>query len=641
MIVKTSKKPRTVAIARILRLNHTPQKNKTRGKRMKKEKIENQNSLFHYIKQKKGTFCVLVITYFLIMCARVAATFVAALALNAIGAGNFDDIIAYATIEFTIKIGLQMLNALAYYCCAIMQAHCTMEIQKSCNNKMFEISSPTYSSANSGVFMNRIANKPLQAFKLLDFVMNGTVFILMDIAVVGYIAFSNWVLGLIVVGILALTTLIIYVHNKIQAKVFTEFDEKDNNFSSAIIESIRGARDVKCLSLQDSVKAEIVQNNAKYTKSANKLNIAMESVEMFERIFTLIVSILLIYVGMILYEDSFITMLALVYIVTNYEQVQEFMYDVIYVFDQTKRYKMEMARIFQLSNENIFKIEHFGTQDLVNPQGKIEFKNVHAEYKLLPLNAIANADLEPNKKKKAKLLEEIKREQEKPVKSTLNGVSFTIEPNTRVAIVGKSGGGKTTIVSLLNRLIDPTSGEILIDDINVRDLSRDALRNTVTIVNQFPYVYDMSIKDNLKLAKPDATDDEIADVVKRAALNEFIDRLPYKLDTIIGENGVKLSGGQKQRLAIARALLKDTKIIVFDESTSSLDNFAQKHVQESIDNLHDKTVIIIAHRLSTIIDCDKIIFIDDGQVKAVGTFNQLMSDCKEFSDLYAFSGGAK
>lgn len=608
---------------------------------MKKEKTENQNSLFHYIKQKKGTFCVLMLAYFLTMCTRVAATFVAALALNAIGSGNFDDIIVYATIEFALMISMQLLRGIGYYCCAKMQAHCTMEIQKFCNNKMFEISSPTYSSANSGVFMNRIANKPIIAFKLLDLAMNRIVFLLMDVAVVGYIAFSNWVLGLIVVGILVLTALIIFAHNKIQAKLFTEFDEKDNNFSSAIIESIRGARDVKCLSLQNSVETEISQKNAKFTKTAIKYNTVMESVEMFERIFTLVASILLIYVGMVLYEDAFITMLALVYIVTNYEKVQEFVYDVISVFDQTKRYKMEMARIFQLSDENIFKNEHFGTKELVNPQGKIEFRSVHAEYKLLPLNTIANADLEPNKKKKAKLLEEIKREQEKPVKSTLNGVSFTIEQNTRVAIVGKSGGGKTTIVSLLNRLIDPTSGEILIDNINVCDLSRDALRNTVTIVNQFPYVYDMSIKDNLKLAKPDATDDEIADVVKRAALNEFIDRLPYKLDTIIGENGVKLSGGQKQRLAIARALLKDTKIIVFDESTSLLDNFAQKHVQESIDNLHNKTVVIIAHRLSTIIDCDKIIFIDNGEVKAVGTFKQLMSDCKEFSDLYALSGGAK
>lgn len=608
---------------------------------MKKEKIENKNSLFYYIKQKKGTFSLLLLTYFLIMCFRVGATFVTALALNAIGTGNFDDIIIYATIEFAILIVLQMLNALSYYCCALMQAHCTMGIQKDCSNKMFEISSPTYSSVSSGVFVNRIAYKPLQAFKHLDLVMNGIVCLLMDVAVVGYIAFTNWVLGLIVLAILAVTALIIYLHNKAQAKFFTEADDKDNVYNGALIESIKGARDVKCLSLQNSVNADVSQKNAKATKSFCKLSVVMETMNLCDKIFTILMTALLMYVGMVLYENSFITILALVYIVTNCEQVEDFVYDVISTFDYAKRYKMEMSRIFQLNNENIFKVEHFGTQELTDPQGKIEFKNIYAEYKLYPLNNISKADLEPNKKKKAKLLEGIKCEQEKPVKSTLNGVSFTIEPNTRVAIVGKSGGGKTTIVSLLNRLIDPTSGEIMIDGVNVKDLSRNALRDTVTIVNQFPYVYDMSIKDNLKLVKPDATDDEIASVVERASLSEFIDRLPYKLDTIIGENGVKLSGGQKQRLAIARALLKDTKIIVFDESTSSLDNFAQKHVQESIDNLHNKTVVIIAHRLSTIIDCDKIIFIDNGKVKAVGTFKELMSDCKGFSELYALSGGAK
>ena len=178
-------------------------------------------------------------------------------------------------------------------------------------------------------------------------------------------------------------------------------------------------------------------------------------------------------------------------------------------------------------------------------------------------------------------------------------------------------------------------GEVLIDGVNINDLSKTSLRNAISLINQFPYIFDMTIKENLLLAKIDATDKEIIQALKKAALYDFVNNLPKKLDTKIGENGIKLSGGQRQRLAIARALLRNSPIIIFDESTSSLDNFAQNSIKKSIDKMKgESTIIIVAHRLSTIKNADKIFYLDNGKIVASGTFDELYKNNKSFHNMF-------
>ena len=154
-------------------------------------------------------------------------------------------------------------------------------------------------------------------------------------------------------------------------------------------------------------------------------------------------------------------------------------------------------------------------------------------------------------------------------------------------------------------------------------------------MNQFPYIFDMTIKENLLMAKNDASDEEIADAIKSAYLEDFISELPDGINTRVGENGIKLSGGQKQRFAIARALLRKSPIILFDESTSSLDNFAQNEVKKSIDGLKGRsTIVIVAHRLSTIKDVDLIYFLDDGKIIDQGTFEDLFKNNQKFKEMF-------
>ena len=217
----------------------------------------------------------------------------------------------------------------------------------------------------------------------------------------------------------------------------------------------------------------------------------------------------------------------------------------------------------------------------------------------------------------------------------LKNLNFTIKPNTTVAFVGKSGSGKTTILNLISKLTDCKDGEVLLDNKNVKFLSKDYLRENISMVNQFPYIFDNSIRNNLLMVKKDATEEELIKACKDASIWDFISSLPKGLDTNVGESGIKLSGGQKQRLAIARSLLRKTKVILFDESTSSLDNFAQAEIKKSIDALSkNSTVIIVAHRLSTIKNADKIYFLEKGNIKGEGTFEELFANNQDFKNMF-------
>lgn len=207
----------------------------------------------------------------------------------------------------------------------------------------------------------------------------------------------------------------------------------------------------------------------------------------------------------------------------------------------------------------------------------------------------------------------------------LKNINLSINKGETVAFVGNSGGGKTTIVNLIPRFYDVKSGSITIDDIDIRNISLESLRQNIAVVFQDNFLFSGTIRENILLGNETATEEQINQAVKMAYLDDFIATLQDGLNTVIGERGVLLSGGQKQRVAIARAFLKNAPILILDEATSALDNKAEAVVQKAIDNLmQDKTVFVIAHRLSTIQNADKIVVINQGEIVETGTHEQLL-----------------
>lgn len=218
----------------------------------------------------------------------------------------------------------------------------------------------------------------------------------------------------------------------------------------------------------------------------------------------------------------------------------------------------------------------------------------------------------------------------------IKDLSFKIQKGKTYAFVGESGGGKSTILQLLTRMYDVNRGEVLIDSANIKDYSLSSLRNQIGIVTQDNFLYSSSVKDNIRMAKLDATDEEIIVAAKKAFAHEFICALPEGYDTEVGERGIKLSGGQKQRIALARVFLKDSALILLDEATSALDNESEQLVQQSIQQIgRDKTIIMIAHRLSTVLKADTIFVVKNGAVIESGDHLSLMEANGYYKELYS------
>jgi ATP-binding cassette subfamily B protein len=213
-----------------------------------------------------------------------------------------------------------------------------------------------------------------------------------------------------------------------------------------------------------------------------------------------------------------------------------------------------------------------------------------------------------------------------PDRDVLAGLSLTLRPGETVALVGASGSGKTTLAGLIPRLYDVTGGSVNFDGHDVRDLTQQTLRAAIGVVSQDPHLFHESIGDNLRYAKPDATDAELDAACRGARIYDTVAGLPDGYDTMVGERGYRLSGGEKQRLAIARLLLKNPVMMILDEATSHLDNENEAHVQAAFDEaLRGRTALVIAHRLSTIRDADRIVVLDDGRIVEEGTHETLMA----------------
>jgi ATP-binding cassette subfamily B protein len=223
---------------------------------------------------------------------------------------------------------------------------------------------------------------------------------------------------------------------------------------------------------------------------------------------------------------------------------------------------------------------------------------------------------------------------------TLQDVSFTVPAGTKTALVGETGSGKTTCAYLVARLYDATKGRVSIDGVDVRDLTFESLAATVGVVSQETYLFHASVRENLRFAKPDASDDEIEEAARAAQIHELIATLPDGYDTVVGERGYRFSGGEKQRIAIARTILRNPRVLVLDEATSSLDTQTERLVQEALERLSaGRTTIAIAHRLSTVRDADQIVVLDRGRVVEIGTYSELSARGGRFAELAARDDG--
>ena len=382
-----------------------------------------------------------------------------------------------------------------------------------------------------------------------------------------------------------------------------KLEEKMTGLTS---EMMRGVRDIKVLNAGTTVLSKMSER----IDQANRGNFKEHSTrwrhwlvaDFSETLF----GFLFVVLAVVLLRHNLITIPVMVIIFNYRNEIISLIDNITWLIDYAEQFNLAADRVYEVIDNKVFDKEKFGNIGLDHLEGKIEFDQVSFSY-----------DRDGRKR---------------PV---LNGISFTVHPNERVAFVGRSGAGKTTIFNLITRLYHADSGTIKLDGYDIESLTRDSIRDNMSIITQSPYIFNFSVKDNLLIAKPGASMREIRSVCQVACIDDYIMSLPEGYETMLGEGGVILSGGQRQRLAIARALLKKTEVILFDEATSALDNETQEQIQRAIGNLQGEyTILIVAHRLSTVIDSDRIFVVDKGKIVADGTHQELLRSCQFYHDLY-------
>lgn len=456
-----------------------------------------------------------------------------------------------------------------------------------------------------GEFINRLYNDPDRVMELLAKLIKLICKALVVVAIL-ILAFSiSWVIGLeiVIFGIV-----MGYISTKYFPKIKKtqeQIKKQSDAYVKTATENITGIREIKSLGIKKNIEKSINGRlNALFTDTKKIKNhevwyYGFNNLAYFTLQFVILLTCGYFFIqGKITYA-TFIMMEMYIWRIDEVvESISEF--GVSY-----NKVTVSLKRIDEIINNRLYKDEQFGKKSLVNNSGVIEFKNVKFKYS-------EDEDY------------------------TLNGLSLKVEPNKKIAVVGKSGNGKSTIFNLLLRYFDSTTGEILIDGINIKDLTEKSLRENISIIRQAPFLFNLTILENFKLVKPNVTLKEVRKYCKEAYIDDYIMSLPNKYNTVIGEGGINLSGGQKQRLAIARTLLLNTKIILFDEATSALDNESQEYIKKTINNLvKDHTIIIVAHRLSTIVDADIINIIDKGKLESSGTHEELLKTSKVYKTLYS------
>ncbi len=460
--------------------------------------------------------------------------------------------------------------------------------------KLIYLDSKFYDENSSGLVISRFLNDPdLASKQLINSIKTLITSFTSALGLIFVLLYNSWELALVGVVVLVCAFLPMALLRKKIKQVSNKTTVVGGNITTSFNETYKGNKVIAGYNRQEAaylkVKKLIKETfdlQISLTKRTGWLSPIMYIIASVGIAFVMLAGNQLIIAGRLTTGSfaSFITSLLLLY--KPIKTLGQDLTNMQSIF-------VAISRVFDLFDFNS-RIKDDGKLDAPSKIEKIEFKNVCFSY-----------------------------DDEHEI---LHNISFDVSNNQTIALVGNSGGGKSSIVNLLPRFYDINSGEILFNNINIKDFKLNSLRNSISEVFQDNFLFSGTIKENILIGKPNATIDEINDVIIASHLDEFVESLPDKLDTNIGENGTSLSGGQRQRLAIARAMIKNAPIVILDEATSALDNKSEKIVQRALDNLmKNKTVFVIAHRLSTIFNADKILVIENGSIVEQGTHETLIN----------------
>ena len=577
----------------------------------KKDKIKknynetkaNLKMTWSFVKEEKKSMFLLLIINIIISLIGVLLPVLSAKRLLNLTNGLFDELLKVVIFISIVEITRNFIFAFNNFLNQKYMIKVVSKVQLKMVEEIIKIKTKEMDKLGTGTFIDRLGDASSIVYIFNDLLSHFVEFISNFGVLIATLYINKYIFIFFVLSSLIKS----YLHKKRRdmyandEKKYRKINEKKTSLATEII---RGLKDIKLLNSSSSVlnktKLELNKINKEKTQMERKYrknSIIIDNVRV-------LLDITFVLLGIFLINKNELTIATLLVLDMYKDRVESVLLHHDIVARLIKSFNLSASRIFEIIDDTYDKENESGIV-LPKLEGNITFENVNFSYN--------------------------------PNEPVLHNINLTINKGEKVGFVGSSGSGKSTIFNLLSRLYLVDSGKILIDGTNINDINISFLRDNLTLIPQTPYIFNFSVLDNLLLANNNATKEEIEQVVKKSLIYDKIMELDNTYDTLLGESGVILSGGEKQRLSIARALLKNSNIILFDESTSALDNITQGKVQNQIYKLDKtKTVLIIAHRLSTVINCDKIVVLSNGRIIDVGTHEELLSRCNIYKKLYKY-----
>lgn len=566
--------------------------------------IKEFKTLFNFVKEYKTKLIIASIMIFISGICDIFTGYLNGGAVTEITKLNIKGALIYLGIYFAIEIIvggilIHVSNSILYK----IESAITRKLGYYTYVKALNLPAVAYEELSSGEVINRINNDADSLSFTFGRLLGMISSLVASLITIVYVFANSWIVGIEILIFLLLLLLILKKYNPLLKNIHKERKNEQDKFTSLTTESIRGIREIKTLGIKNNLisdMADIIKIIYKKSETEidiqKRFNILTRLLKTCLEVGTFVTCVILVYYNKV----SLTFFIAMTYYIYRYMWLIENINDLAQNY---QKFSVSISRVNDILENKLYDDVKYGNVNLDKVKGIIEFKNVSFSY--------------PKED------------------TTLKNFNLVIEPHKKIAIVGSSGQGKSTLFNLITRIFDVNEGSILIDNINILDLTEESLRKHISIIRQEPFIFNRTIKENFEIIDNNITLDKIRKYTKMAYLDEYIMSLPKQYDTLLGEGGVNLSGGQKQRLSIARTLSKKSEIILFDEATSALDNKSQEYIKKSIDNLvKDHTIVIVAHRLSTIIDADIIHVVDDGKIIASGTHEQLLKKCKKYKELY-------
>ena len=560
-----------------------------------------------YMKEERGAFWNGLLLRFVNMLVLVAEPLLAASIITAVSDSEIRKLLLAALLMLAAKAGSSLLTFFGTR--QLEKAYFAMlrSMQLDMAEKTLQVKTEHIDAKGTGVFMDRILEETTRVTDGIDVIVWVVTEAFRLISLLVAFAMVSATMLLFEIALFLVYFFIV----RAQSKKITEDTRRQNTakekLTGIVGEMIKSSRDIKLLHCEDSFLVKVGSDITTHSQRLREKGKRSSAQLLARTQFVAWTDFLYLAVLAILMVSGLSPATAL--ILYNYNgRTFDSARAVASATGAVYGLLLSAERVYQLIESVDFSKEEFGSQRLDTVKGDIRLRDIFFAYK--------NEGLTPTQ--------------------VLKGLSLHIGAGQSAALIGRSGCGKSTVLSLIDRLYDPDSGSIQIDGVESRELDRDTLRSSIGVVSQTPYLFNMSIRDNFAVVRRDVTDEEIIRACETACVHEDIMQLPDGYDTVVGEGAVMLSGGQRQRIALARALLQDYPVIMLDEATSALDGETQSKISEAIENMHGKrTVVMIAHRLSTVIHCERLFYLADGRVLAEGTHEELLESCPEYQKLYA------